>query len=303
MCSGFQMSEEEMRGFVFHTSDGEKELTIEEVKDLADHGDPDGLYALGMAYLFGWDILQDERIGYDFLEQASEKGQTEAMTLLVRMYMKGEYDGLDPEKAAGMAIRAAKDGISDAQMYAGLAYMDGVGVVQDYSEAVRLFRLAANQGNDEARTDLAFLFQEGLGVQKDEPKAFALYRTAARNGNLNAMFHLAVCYEFGVGTEKDLSKAAEWFRKGSDIGDPFSSERLAYLVSEGYGDKGPDAEGAFELFLKAANAGVPGAMFMVGYCYLGGHGTASDVDEAMRWLRMAAESDIQDAKELLAEIE
>jgi len=50
------MAEEEQRGFVFHTSDGEQELTIEEVKALADQGDADGLYALGMAYLFGWDI-------------------------------------------------------------------------------------------------------------------------------------------------------------------------------------------------------------------------------------------------------
>ena len=50
------MAEEEQRGFVFHTSDGEQELTIEEVKALADQGEADGLYALGMAYLFGWDI-------------------------------------------------------------------------------------------------------------------------------------------------------------------------------------------------------------------------------------------------------
>jgi hypothetical protein len=296
------MAEEERRGFVFNTPDGDMEMEIEDVMRMAQEGDPDGLYALGMAYLFGWDIQQDERIGYDYLEQASDKGQTEAMTLLVRMYMQGEYDGIDPEKAVKMSLLAAKDGIPDAQMYAGLAYMDGIGVKQDYSEAARMFRLAANQGNDEARTNLAFLFQEGLGVPKDEAKAFKMYRTAAKNGNLNAMFHLAVSYEFGTGTSKDLAQAVEWYRKGSDMGDPFSSERLAYLVSEGYGENPPDADLAFELFLKAANVGVPGAMFMVGYCYLGGHGTEPDIEEAKKWLKMAADSDIQDAKDLLAEL-
>lgn len=297
------MAEEEQRGFVFNTPHGDMELSIDEVKDLASKGDPDGLYALGMAYLFGWDIEQDERIGYDYLEQASDKGQTEAMTLLVRMYMQGEYDGLDPIKASKMAITAAKDGIPDAQMYAGLAYMDGIGVEQNYTEAARLFRLAANQGNDEARTNLAFLFQEGLGVEKDEAKAFKMYRTASKNGNLNGMFHLAVSYEFGAGTTKDLAKAAEWYRKGSDQGDPFSSERLAYLVSEGYDGHPSDPNEAFELFLKAANAGVPGAMFMVGFCYLGGHGVASDIEESKKWLRMASDSGIQDAKDLLSELE
>jgi hypothetical protein len=297
------MSDEDKRGFVFHSSQGETELSIEEVKQLAEREDPDGLYALGMAYLFGWDIEQDEKIGYDYLEQASDLGQTEAMTLLVRMYMQGEYDGMDQTKAAKMSILAAKDGIPDAQMYAGLAYMDGIGVLQDYTEAARLFRLAANQGNDEARTNLAFLFQEGLGVEKDEAKAFKMYRTAAKNGNLNGMFHLAIAYEFGNGTKHDLVKAAEWYQKGSDLGDPFATERLAYLTSEGYGDRVPDAKGAFELFLKAANAGIAGAMFMVGYCYVGGTGVSPDLDEAKKWLRMAADGGIQDASDLLAELE
>jgi hypothetical protein len=46
---------DEERGFVFHTPDGEKELSIEEVRRLAAQDDADGLYALGMAYLYGWD--------------------------------------------------------------------------------------------------------------------------------------------------------------------------------------------------------------------------------------------------------
>lgn len=296
------MAEEEQRGFVFHTPNGERDLSIDEVRALAARGDPDGLYALGMAYLFGWDTEQDEKIGYGYLEKASADGHKEAETLLVRMFMQGDYDGIDQETAAKMAIDAARDGISDAQLYAGLAYMDGVSVAQDYGKAAKYFRLSANQGNDEARTNLAYLFQEGLGVEQDQPKAFKMYRTAAKNGSINAMFHLAICYEFGTGTQIDTVKAAEWYEKGSDKGDPYASERLAYLVSEGYGDYQPDAEYAFELFLKAANAGVPGAMFMVGYCYVGGHGVGPDIEEAKKWLKMAADSDIQEAKDLLAEL-
>ena len=293
---------EEERGFVFNTPDGDVEMSIAEIRDMAAQGDPDGLYALGMAYLFGWDIEQDEAMGYDCLERAANDGQTEAMTLLVRMFMQGEYEGIDADKAAQMAKTAAADGIPDAQMYLGLAYMDGVHVPQDYDLAAKYFRLAANQGNDEARTNLAYLIQNGLGMDKDEPKAFKMYRTAAKNGNMNAMFHLAVCYEFGSGTKVDLASAVEWYRKGSDMGDPFATERMAYLASEGYGDKGPDAELAFELFLKAANSGVPGSMFMVGYCYLKGAGTEPDVEEAKKWLKMAADSDVQEAKDLLSEI-
>jgi len=293
----------EQRGFVFNTPEGDVDLQIDEVMRLAAQGDPDGLYALGMAYLFGWDIEADEKLGYEYLNQAVDKGQTEAMTLLVRMFMQGEYEGIDSDRAAELSIKAASDGIPDAQMYAGLAYMDGVSVGQDYKEAARLFRLAANQGNDEARTNLAYLFQEGLGVEKDLPKAFKMYRIAAKNGNVNAMFHLGICYEFGIGTETDLPKAAETYRQGIEKGDGYAAERLAYLVSEGYADRKPDDREAFELFLMSANQGIPSSMYMVGYCYASGSGVDEDVNEARKWLKMASDSDVPEAKELLSQLE
>ncbi|MBO4569201.1 MAG: sel1 repeat family protein [Candidatus Methanomethylophilaceae archaeon] len=296
------MVEEERRGFVFNTSEGDLDMSIDEVIELAGRGDPDGLYALGMAYLFGWDVEEDQEKGYLYLERAISAGQTEAMTLAVRLFMQGEYQGIGPERAAELAIEAARDGIPDAQLYAGLAYMDGVSVPQDYAEAARLFRLSANQGNSEARTNLAYMFQEGLGVEKDESKAFKLYRAAANAGNVNAMFHLAVCYEFGVGARKDVMSAAEWYGKGSDQGDAFATERLGFLWSEGFGGNGPDASKAFELFLKAAMEGVTTAMATVGRCYMDGYGTEKDAGEAAKWLRMAADNGDADASDLLSSL-
>lgn len=292
----------EQRGFVFNGPDGDAELSIDQVRALAQQGDPDGLYALGMAYLFGWDIEQDEGLGYEYLEKAVDAGQTEAMTLLVRMFFQGEYDGIDSVRAAKYSMIAARDGIPDAQLYAGLAYMDGVSVKQDYREAARLFRLSANQGNSEARTNLAYLYQEGLGVDRDEGKAFRLYRTAARAGNVNAMFHLGICHEFGVGTGVDLEAARDMYVKASEQGDAFAMERLGYLYSETSGSAFADAGQSFEWFLRSAMEGVPTAMFMVGYCYLNSIGTEFSLDEARKWLRMASSNGIEDADRLLDEI-
>ena len=284
------------RGFVFHGPDGQVELSIEEVRDLAKNNDPDGLYALSMAYLFGWDVEQNEDVGYDLLEKAVAAGQTEAMALMVRLFMQGEYCGIDSEKAAGYAIEAAKDGIPDAQLYAGLAYMDGVSVPQNYAEAARYFRLAANQGNQEARTSLAYLFQEGLGVPQDQAKAFKMYCTAARAGNINAMFQAGICSEFGNGTRADPSEAERWYRMGAEQGDAFAMERLGYLMSE---SDPPRSEESFEWFLKAAMEGVPTAMQMVGYCYMRGIGTERSDDEARKWLKMAEDNGIEEAAEML----
>ena len=43
-------------------------------------------------------------------------------------------------------------------------------------------------------------------------------------------------------------------------------------------------------------------MFMVGYCYVTGQGVSPDIDEAKKWLKMAADSDVQEAKDLLADL-
>ena len=69
----------EQRGFIFHGTDGEAELSIEQVRELAAKDDPEGLYALAMAYLFGWDVEADEDRGYELLEKAVDLGNTDAI--------------------------------------------------------------------------------------------------------------------------------------------------------------------------------------------------------------------------------
>ena len=293
------MAADEKRGFVFHASDGEMELSIDQVMALADQDDPDGLYALGMAYLFGWDIEEDRDLGYGYLERAAEAGQTEARALILSLYMRGEYEGIDNDTAVGYAIEAAAEGIPEAQLYAGLAYMDGISVGQDYGEAARLFRMAMNQGDQEARTNLGYLYQNGLGVAKDEAKAFRLYRTAARTGNVSALFHLGICYEFGIGTDIDLRAAEKCYSDGAGHGDPFAAERLGYIYSQGTEGSEPDAERSFDRFLGAAMGGSVSAMYIVGYMYLNGIGTDASAEEAAKWLRMAKDNGHDEAAVLL----
>ena len=287
------------RGFVFHGRDGERELSIGEVRDLAASGDPDGLYALAMAYLFGWDVDQDEGRGYELLERAVDAGQTEAMTLMVRLYMHGEYDGLTPERAAGYAIEAAEDGIPDAQLFAGIAYRDGVSVDVDYARAASYFRLAANRGNHEARTCLGQMYEEGLGVEKDETKAYRLYRTAAKGGDVNAMFRAGVCCEFGAGTTADMDAAMEWYSMAAGQGDAFAMERIGVILSE---SDPPDLEGAFEWFLKAAMEGVPTSMLIVGRCYRSGRGVGKDPEEAAKWIKLAEDNGLEDIPDYLGSL-
>ena len=76
-------------------------------------------------------------------------------------------------------------------------------------------------------------------------------------------------------------------------------ERLGYLYSVGFGGIGPNAEMAFEWFLKAAMEGAVSAMSTVGHCYLNGAGIGKSDEEAAKWLKMAAENGDSEAEKTL----
>lgn len=288
----------ERRGFVFHGSDGEAVLSLEQVMELADRGDPDGTYALALAFLMGYDAERDEVRGYALLERAVDLGNAEAMATMVRLFMRGDYGGIDSDGAGRLAIRAAEGGVADAFLYAGMAYLEGVGTGRDPERAAEWLRKAANSGNQEARTLLAHMFQEGIGVERDERKAYSMFRTAASAGCANAMYQTAACLELGIGTEADREGAKAWYARCAETGDAASYERLGMmLLQDG------DAEGGFEATMRAAVDGVVTAMYTVGMCYLQGIGIPEDRDEAAKWLRIAADNEMDEASDALALID
>ncbi|MCL2149104.1 MAG: sel1 repeat family protein [Methanomassiliicoccaceae archaeon] len=288
------------KGFVFETGTGTFEADLDEVRRMADGGDPDGLYAMGMACLFGMGVEQDAEKGFRLLEAASEKGQPAAMTLLVRMFMSNSYM-MATETAVDYSRKGAEAGLSDGQLFLGIAYRDGVGVDRDYKRAAELFRESARQGNAEARNSLAHIYQEGLGVDKDPVKAFKLYKNAASAGNVNAQYQTGACYEAGNGVKTDLKKAAEWYTMAAEQGDSFAMERLGILY--GLVDPPVDPELSFKWFLDAALQGMLGAMYYVGVYHLEGFGVDKDVEEGMKWLRLASSSGSGEAAALISHLE
>lgn len=287
-------------GFVFDTDEGSHELDIDQVKILADKGDPDGTYALGAAYLFGWGIEQDPEKGIELLEKASDLEQPEAMTLLVRLYMAKEYS-MEIERAIEYSKKGAEAGISDAELFMGIAYMDGICADQDFDKAAEMFRRSAKQGNTEARNSLAYLYQEGLGVEKDLNKAFKLYKNAASAGNANSQFQVGTCYRLGIGVKEDIEAAAEWYKKAAEQGDAESMEMLGLLYLGGSDGLSVDLELSFDYFLNAALKGMMNSMMIVGKFYIEGIVVEKDIEEGLKWIRLAASSGYVPAKELLDE--
>jgi TPR repeat protein len=113
----------------------------------------------------------------------AEAGDVEAQYNLGVMYDNGQGVLQDYAEAARWYRLAADQGNANAQYNLGNTYSNGQGVLQDYAEAVRLFRLAADQGYANAQTNLGVMYNMGQGVLQDNVTAHMWYNIGAANGN------------------------------------------------------------------------------------------------------------------------
>ena len=121
---------------------GDYKLALQEVRPLAEKGDAQSQYSMGVLYENGFGVPKDCPLAADWY------------------------------------LKAAKQGNSDAQFNLGAMYEHGVGIPVNYVEAERWYRPAAEQGDVDALSNLGVLYQNGQGVKEDKILAMALYNVS-----------------------------------------------------------------------------------------------------------------------------
>jgi TPR repeat protein len=90
----------------------------------------------------------------------AELGDAEAQYNLGVMYDEGAGIDQDLAKAASWYRKAAEQGFVDAQTNLGMMHYAGQGITRDLAEAAEWFRRAASQGDQEAAGYLKLIEQE-----------------------------------------------------------------------------------------------------------------------------------------------
>jgi uncharacterized protein len=167
--------------------------------------------------------------------KAAEQGVAEAQYNLGSFYENGEGVTMDKTNAVKWYRKAAEQGYDSAQSRLGRCYADGSGVVKDAKEAVKWYQRAAERGNAVAQNNLANCYSKGDGVPQDEVEAVKWYRKAAEQGAAGAQCNLGVRYMGGIGCPQDMSEGIRWIRKAAEQGDGRSEMLLGYGYAEGTG--------------------------------------------------------------------
>jgi localization factor PodJL len=154
-------------------------------------------------------------------------------------------------------------------------------------------RLAAAQGDASAQFEVASRLAEGKGTDQDLKEAALWYRRAAANGFAMAQFRLGTLYERGLGVKADPQRAQVWYERAAAQGNVKAMHNLAVLAAS-RSPKG-DYEGAARWFKAAADHGLADSQYNLAVLYENGLGVTKDMQQAYKWLLLAAKSGDKDA--------
>ncbi len=129
---------------------GDYKTALREFQPLAEQGDADAQYLLGVFYKDGEGVPQDYKTAAKWHSLSAEQGQTHAQFALALMYEKGQGVPQDYKEAVKWYTLSAEQGHADAQHNLAIMYGTGEGVLQDYVRAHMWFNLAASNGSEKA---------------------------------------------------------------------------------------------------------------------------------------------------------
>jgi len=155
---------------------------------------------------------------------------------------------------------------------------------------------AAAKPNGES-TDARDVYQTAARqLDVGDPKGVVTLTKAATLGYAPAEFHLSTLYDKGAaGAPKDPAKARLWAERAAQAGVPKAMYNLGLFLYDGKG--GPsDLPAAAAWFRKAADLGLGDAQYNLARLYENGYGVQQNAAQAYTWYLIAANGGDQDAR-------
>jgi len=138
-----------------------------------------------------------------------------------------------------------------------------------------------------------YVFQAALtpsGGSATKPNVdVAALRAKAEAGDPQAQAQLGDLYIKGEVVTNSYREAAKWFRMAAAKNNPEGQFGLAQLYDAGQGGVPRDMAEALKLYQQAADQGLAGAEYTLGFMYESGHGVPKNQAEAIKWYAKAAE--------------
>ncbi len=243
---------EEIRYFLLKSGTASDTDLFNEMKRLADLGDPWAIYDLGDLY----------------------------------------YSGIGVSKNVGEALKryheAAKLGNIGAEMTLGWMYREGTNVEQSFDESFKYLTDAANHGIAAAQCHLAMWYIQVPDSRQSYTKALFWAKKAADQEFPSAYMLCGCMYTLGYGVPKSVSDSIKWMSKAGDSGDLYAQNILAayYYLGDFYPQSYDEAYRWATIAINNDPECTSADVSKLIYCflYLFGDSVPQSIPKAREWL-------------------
>lgn len=205
---------------------GDFATALKEWQPLAEQGDANAEYNIGLLYARGQGVPQDYAKALAWYQKAAEQDVPAAEYNLGVMYANGQGVTANPAEAKKWFLKAEQKGVGEAVEGLAAVYGDNGAVSESPAELEKWYREAAAKGVARAAFNLGVMYDVGQGVQQDYTEALKWYRQAADEGYASAMTNIAILYYNGQGVKRDLVQAYLWWARAQERGDPRAGQMI-----------------------------------------------------------------------------
>ena len=136
------------------------EIDLREIKKLAESGDVEAQFNLGLIYDQGQGVPQNYSEAVKWYRKAADQGHADAQYFLGTMYVQGQGVPLNYAEATKWLKKAAEQGLTDAQFILGGMYYHGQGVLKNFQTAYVWWSIAFENGDKTSKKNLQTLSSE-----------------------------------------------------------------------------------------------------------------------------------------------
>ena len=129
---------------------GDYETALTEWRPLAEAGDADGQFGMGLLYGNGYGVELDDFQALKWYVLAAGQGHAKAQCNIAVMHANGWGVPQSDEEALKWYSLAAEQGVTPAQINVARMYAGGFGAAEDKVQGHKWFSIAAELGDDDA---------------------------------------------------------------------------------------------------------------------------------------------------------
>ncbi len=252
----------------------------EEIKKLADAGDKDAQFAMGL--LLSNQQGQMEKV-VEYYTAASKQNQLQAMNNLGYIIAASSREPEKQKEGVALIKKASDGGLNAARRNMATIYLNAMaGENRDANAAEKLLLTAADSGDADATYMLSQLYLGAGGPEKqNDGKGFELLKKAAKDGNANALDTMGTLYLQGgtvggkadskgvkvgaIKVEQDPKAAVKQFEELAKANNPVGLRKMGGVYEQGIeGVVTKDFKLALENYAKAAQGNDALAQFRLG---------------------------------------